>query len=345
MLLSEIKITPIIDSIKLEDISDEVYFSKKYKSYISNSRLSLINPEQGGSPEKFFNGKFDNFSDSLLFGSACHQLVLQPERYFICQTIERPTAKAGFMADELYHKDGLVPSNQEIIKASNKINYYKDKMDSNRIEELKNKCYNYWRNRALFETSYRGNKIPIYLDNKSKIRLQECLESLKKNNKIQELLRPKNFITPPKIGNEKTLLMDFKVEVPNKDSFILKFKSKLDNYTVDFDTNKITVNDLKTTGKTVNVFNDAILNYHYYREMAIYSYLLSIAANKFFKLKDPKINSNFLVISTIPNYYTKVVPMTKQLFLKGFNEFKNLLRLVSYYLSSDTKLRNDFLGT
>lgn len=50
------KITPLIDTLRLEKIDDETYFSKKYSNYISNSRLGLINPEQEGSPEKFFAG-------------------------------------------------------------------------------------------------------------------------------------------------------------------------------------------------------------------------------------------------------------------------------------------------
>lgn len=58
--------------------------------------------------------------------------------------------------------------------------------------------------------------------------------------------------------------------------FVLKFKSKLDNYTIVG--NELTVNDLKTTGKLVNAFDDAISNYRYYREMAIYCYLLSLCA-------------------------------------------------------------------
>ena len=51
-----IKITPLMDPLRLQKISDEEYFSKKYSNYISNSRLGLINPEQDGSPEKFFAG-------------------------------------------------------------------------------------------------------------------------------------------------------------------------------------------------------------------------------------------------------------------------------------------------
>ena len=45
-------VRPIIDSLDVLDISDESYFNE-YKDYISNSRLSLINPDQGGSVEKY----------------------------------------------------------------------------------------------------------------------------------------------------------------------------------------------------------------------------------------------------------------------------------------------------
>ena len=47
-MLEEIKITPLIETIEYLDISDEEYFGDAYSDYISNSRLKLINPEQGG---------------------------------------------------------------------------------------------------------------------------------------------------------------------------------------------------------------------------------------------------------------------------------------------------------
>lgn len=50
------KITPLIDTLRLQKIEDEEYFSKKYSNYISNSRLGLINPSQDGSFEKFIQG-------------------------------------------------------------------------------------------------------------------------------------------------------------------------------------------------------------------------------------------------------------------------------------------------
>ena len=54
-------------------------------------------------------------------------------------------------------------------------------------------------------------------------------------------------------------------------------------------------------------------------------------------MEDCTIKSNCLVVSTIPDYYTKVYEVTKKDFIKGWEEFKNLLRLVAQYVSTDYK--------
>ncbi len=337
--LEDIKIIPLIETLRLEDISDEIYFSSKFSNYISNSRLSLINPSQGGTPEKFFEGKFDNFSDSLVFGGAVHQLVLQPESYYLCETVFRPTGKAGYIADYTYKKDGRTPNDEELLEAAKKYDYYKSSITDKKLLDLRSRCNNYWKNRALFEHNNKDKRIPIYLDEKGGIKLKSCLQALDNNFKIQELLHPVGLVQDPIIANEKTILLDVLIEIDNKEKFVLKLKSKLDNYSINFDTNTITVNDLKTTGKIVSLFNEAINNYRYYREMGMYSYLLSLCASKFYYIPESVIKSNFLVVSTIPEYYTKIVPMTRKLFMNGFNEFKNLVKLVAYYVNNDERYK------
>lgn len=71
--LNSIEITPLIDTLRLQKISDAEYFSEKFNGYISNSRLSLINPEQDNDPKAFFEGlsKHNKYSDALIFGRYC----------------------------------------------------------------------------------------------------------------------------------------------------------------------------------------------------------------------------------------------------------------------------------
>lgn len=333
MKLSEIKITPLLDTLHLEDVSDEEYFSEKFSNYISNSRLSLINPEQGGCPDDFFVTRPVQRSDSLRFGIAVHTLVLQKDDFFLVDSVDAPTAKAHYMAEYLFDimkKNGTnTPTDEEIVEASDVIDYYKGKMTDKKINDLRLKCNQYWLQRFLFEHDYTGDKTPIFLDPKSREKLQSCLDNIEKDSNIQKLLHPEGVVEEPVTGNEKTILMDVRVDHP-KGAFILKLKSKLDNFSIDPSINTIVVNDLKTTGKPIAEFSNAINKYHYHREIAMYSWLLSLCANKFYNLTNPKIRGNFLVVETIPEFKTGVVPM--KMFKQGFEEFKHLLKLVAFYV-------------
>lgn len=84
MRLDDIKITPLLDTLKLEKIEDEIYFSSKYSGYISNSRLSLINPEQDNDPKAFFEGlsKHSKYSTALELGSISFKILLLESLFF-----------------------------------------------------------------------------------------------------------------------------------------------------------------------------------------------------------------------------------------------------------------------
>lgn len=332
MKLSEIKITPLLNTLRFTKISDDIYFSEKYSNYISNSRLSLLakTPEN---PDRFFEGikmGYDNIS-SLERGSALHELVLQPESFFMTN-INKPSSKTGAMADELYQPSGRFPTYQEMKEASKKIGYYKATFNSVRAESLKGSCQEYWRSRANFEHSsefINRNKTPIYLDEKSRDLVNSCVYKIGKDKEIQSILHPD--LDEKYIGNEQAILLNLKIECPGIEPFCLRLKSKLDNYSLDPLTNTITVNDVKTTGQPIQFFKSAIENFSYNREIAMYSYLLGFVANKFYKIIKPEIKGNFLVVEMGHDFNTGVYPMTTEMFKEGFKQFKHLLKLVAYY--------------
>lgn len=335
MKLEDIKLRPLVETLRILDISDDEYFGNGYRDYISNSRLKYINPEQGGSPKLYFEGIKTIYSDSLVFGSAVHELILQPNDFVLVESVDRPTAKAGFMADELYPtfcKNGVI-TEDDIIAASDKIDYYKGKMTEERIETLRIKCDDYFVQRKTYEygDSFDKARTPIYLDAKSRERLQACLDSARRNTEIQSLLNPSYIMIPPMSLNEQAVLIDVEVSVPEHEPFILKLKAKLDNYTICPDENLITLNDLKTTGHYLTRFSESWEQYHYYRQMGMYGWMLMLAAEKIYGLKNPDMKANMLLISTVPNYFAGVYKVTKKEMLRGFAEFTKLLRMVAFY--------------
>lgn len=330
-----VKLIPLFDTIQLIEMSDEEYFSEKWAGYISNSTLALINPDQDGSPQIYKEGlsKHPKYSDSLVFGSAVHELVLQPGEFKVADNVNRPTAKMGAMADELYKtflsNKGVV-SDDDIIAASNKIDYYKGKMDSIKIENVKDKCINYWWDRRDWESEHNNSEIePIYLDPKSREKLQLCLASVEANKEVQDLLHPKGVFEEPISMNEAALFMDVKAEHEGKET-ILKLKGKLDNFTIDIETNEVVLNDLKTTGHWLIDFGDSFKKYHYNRQMAMYAWVLRSYVQKQYNIKPSSLMANMLLVCTVPDYRAGVFRVTNGEIRKGFLEFKDLLQRVAY---------------
>lgn len=330
-----VKLIPLFDTIQLIEMGDEEYFSEKWAGYISNSTLALINPDQDGSPQIYKEGlsKHPKYSDSLVFGSAVHELVLQPGEFKVADNVNRPTAKMGAMADELYKtflsNKGVV-SDDDIIAASNKIDYYKGKMDSIKIENVKDKCINYWWDRRDWESEHNNSEIePIYLDPKSREKLQLCLASVEANKEVQDLLHPKGVFEEPISMNEAALFMDVKAEHEGKET-ILKLKGKLDNFTIDIETNEVVLNDLKTTGHWLIDFGDSFKKYHYNRQMAMYAWMLRSYVQKQYNIKPSSLMANMLLVCTVPDYRAGVFRVTNGEIRKGFLEFKDLLQRVAY---------------
>lgn len=331
--IDNIRLNPLMDTLRLQKLDDAIYFSEKYSEYISNSRLGLLQ-KQG--PKAFFEGfaAQTGYNPSFFTGSLVHECVLQPELFELAPYIGKPTAKLGGMADYLYKSflnNGIVP-NEDIIKASDKLDYYKGKMNEEKCDFVRGTCKEYWNRRKLYEIEHQTNKTIEYADEKTLATVTGCVNALHNNPYVNKLLHPIDAAGNPAISEcEQAILLDVEVNIEGEEPFIVRLKSKIDNYTIDLTSETIVVNDVKTTIKDTRQFGEVIQLYSYQRELAMYSFLLTLCAKKFYNIENPTIRGNFLVVSTIAPYYTTVVPMTNILFMEGFKQFKELLKLACHY--------------
>lgn len=327
----ELEIIP--ESIILIKLTDEEYFSEKYKDYISNSKLSLANPDEGGSKEKFNTKVKSEYSESFELGSAIHAMTLQPDEYNI-SPLFKPTAKLGFFTEKVLEnrRSGMTISGS-IEKASVDANYYSGKLSSIKLKSaLKSALPFYLKRNKVFDNY-------IYLSEPVYEKYTKCIREIRNNYDFDRLLFPAGNV---EIFNEYAIFCE--VKVGDK---ILKIKGKLDNFVIDHDSNHLILNDLKSSGKPCNFFmggktkvindygkseyvwvNGSFQNYRYYRQLALYSWLLQCAVQKEFGLVY-KSNANVLVVETIPNFKSKVFPVNNYYIKKGINEFKNLLFMIS----------------
>ena len=327
--LSQFNIIPLYDTVWHAKISDEEYFSSKYSKYISNSKLKLIDSEEGGDPEKYKIGLKSSFNPSFLLGSCVHQLILQPEAFTLYPKCGKPSAKQGYCIDfvKIFRKQGF-SIKESIDKARQKADYYKstdlDKMISKFITKDN---ISYYLNTKDFDDS-----IILLCDSDWEI-VNKCVNSVKKNTHIQKKLHPRDeFGIELPSFNEDAFFMDFKITYKDKE-IILPFKMKADNWTVDIDNKRVVLNDLKTTRHWCSKFMETSwFDFHYYRQMYVYSLILSgYCRKKYGYDKTWTIENNMLVVETDTDHKSDMFNVPRSELIRGMNDFNRLISEVAYY--------------
>ena len=190
--MAQIEIIP--ESIRLVKMTDEEYFSSENKDYISNSKLGLIDPEEGGSLEKYLSGYSGIYSESFELGSAVHAVVLQPDEYQI-SPVHKPTGKLGLFADKAYdlmkQHDGHI-TESIITMASIEADYYSGKLTDKRIETALEQCKPYWEEKESYEQTLSEEllKKQVYLSAPMFQKYSQCVLGIKSNPQIQQILYP-----------------------------------------------------------------------------------------------------------------------------------------------------------
>lgn len=278
--MDSISIVP--ESIQIIKMTDEEYFSAKYKDYISNSKLSLINPDQNGSPELYKEGITSKYSDSFELGSVIHAMLLQCDSYRV-NDIRKPSGKLGQFADKVYTYENEGLSREEAIeKASIDADYYAGKLTQKRLDAALETCIPYWEQRKEYETeSNLEEVIDLYVSDAIFNKYSSCMDGIKVNKKFNKLLKPEHIFEPAEVFNEYAILAEIDVQQGDEIKRI-KIKAKLDNFTIDHENETVTLNDLKTTGKLASYFmgnlvrtetgeevwyDGSFQKYHYYRQM------------------------------------------------------------------------------
>lgn len=326
--LSDIQIAPIMESVFREKISDEVYFSDKYREYISNSRLKLINPEQGGCPSLYEKGFSNNKTQSLFLGSKIHELCLQPEEFSIGPDYDKPTGKLGLVIDEVIKlRKQHWKIYDAILEACKRVDYYQGYITPKRIKSIIKTGLKYY----LQAYNY-SDESACLLSPKDRHIVTTCVSNLQ-SREVQNVLYPKDlFGDPITFYNEDAFFIDFKCTHEDKDC-VIKFKMKADNWTIDLENKVITLNDLKTTGHLASQFMEGSwVNFHYARQFSLYLYVLLRYCEKIYGYNSDEwtFKCNVIVVETTGDNRACVFPITKEMLEPGRKEFCRLLKMVAY---------------
>jgi len=360
--LDKMKIKALDLTVQRLIMSDEEYFGNGLKGYTSNSLLGLINPEQGGSFEKFTKGftEGNKYVSAFQLGSAVHALILEKDNYRLSD-MEKPGGKVGFIADDIHtlttKKCDPLGFEEALKQACATHDYYTTTLTKKRLDTVVEKTRDY--------LEYLTTDIPtgtIILTKEQRNKCIGAVASIKGNRDAMSLLYP-SFENNPFAEiysfKEDVITIEVEVEVTvggdEVMTIVLPLKAKLDDWSIDLDEKIITLNDLKTTGKPVKYFPGArdnsyyqdangntqiekvfypgsFQNYHYPRQMGMYGWMLWKYCQHEYKMDSTwKMRSNMIVVETNDPYNSQVFKVDKCWIDYGYSEFTKLVKMVAYY--------------
>lgn len=253
---------------------DPVYFSVPG---ISNSRLKLIDPLEGGSPELYKEGIPFKYNVSLLLGSAIHSQLLSADEYDISEYEGKPSAKMGYFIDCFYEfrKKGNSIA-ESIEKASEKADYYNGKMTPKKFRTVMKDGLDYYLRLTNGEFISPGKE--VYVLPKKMLDACKAAVSSMQNDRMYKQLHSENLFIPKEYLNEFAFYVDLDVTLENGEKVTLPFKGKADNIIIDHEQKMIYLNDVKTTSKPCecfmgglyegNWYNGSFEKLHYYRQFS-----------------------------------------------------------------------------
>jgi PD-(D/E)XK nuclease superfamily len=286
------------------DEMEKFYQKKFYFSYSGLNKLLY-------SPALFYNHyvlnqREDSTDPHLVGGRVLHCLLFEPEKYddyFMSLPGKLPSENPRKIIDNIfrihigYGNNSLILEDysQDILTQLLTANLYQSlKTDQQRLEKVlteENKVYFEFLKESLEKT---------VVDQPTLDGCKAQVEILKSNSDVRALLQLDKTEEDTHIEtyNELHIKVDH-------DKLPFGFHGVLDNVVVDEQAKIIFVNDLKTTGKSVQDFPDSVEYYKYWIQAVIYSYL---ASDKFLKDKPDAASWQVKVTFIVIDKYNLVYP-------------------------------------
>ena len=235
----------------------------------------------------------------LVEGKVIHALLLDEDNFAKNFTVlpgKLPTASTRSVIDTVFRKRSeaegrqstkLADYTKNILETLEEINLHQSlKTDEQRIKKiLAPDIDEYWE----FLLEKDGKDV---IDIEMLERCKEASERLRENAKIADLLKLGNTNKKITVHNE------IKAKRVAEDNVPFGLKGILDNVVIDDENKKATINDVKTTGKTIEDFEETVEYYNYWLQAAIYRRLAADLIPA-----DYEFQFNFIVIDKYQQVY------------------------------------------
>lgn len=310
--------------------SDELtqFYNKKfYFSYSSINKLLF-------SPRAFYshyvlNQREDSTDAHLVTGRVLHCLLLEEQnydKYFITMVSKMPGESNKKIIDMIFKYHCTVGNDSlnlddysnEILTQLLTINLHQSlKTDEQRLAKiLTEETKDYF-------TFLKNSQGKTVVDQDTLNGCKESIEVLRTNPSVRALLQ----LDRTEDDTHITVYNELPLEI-DVDYLPFGFKGILDNVVIDYDSKTIFVNDLKTTGKNLADFPDAVKFYKYWIQATIYSKMIYF---KFIKDLPDWLEWTTVVTFIVIDKYNQVYPFqvseeSLAIWAQDFDDVEDVLR-------------------
>ena len=321
------------------DIPDSEYFA--LKGYTSVSRLKLLDPRHGGSPQRYIEGFDFGYNESLSMGTAVHSQILQPEDFCLSDYDGKPSGTLVFFIEKVAanRKSGMNIVDS-IDKASKEADYYNGKLGTKLLKKVIKNGLDYYCRLSNGDFDPVNGKEVIVLSKRMLNTAKECINSVNNCYPIQKILR-QNIFEPKQYFNEIALFSNIEVTLPNGKSTIIKFKGKLDSVVWDPEQKILYLNDVKTTSGGLNYFMDHYVDgqvyegsfsaHLYYMQLALYQVVLQKYFQEVLGITDYTLQSNIFAVETTGEHKSECFRINNSYIDLGLKEGKELICRLAWH--------------
>ena len=271
---------------------EEKFFQKEFFFSYSGLNKLLFSPRLWYK-HYVLQEREERTDNHLIEGKVIHALLLDEANFsknFMILPGNLPGDSTRKVVDKVFNlrgKDNLKDCMTEIMAVLKEINLHqKLKTDDQRFDKIVNEeTIAYWE----FLQTKEGKDI---IDMDTLTRCREDAELLKADSRIADLLKLENTNKKITVYNEQKIARGGFAELP------FGLKGILDNIVVDDVAKIMYINDIKTTGKTIEEFQETVEYYNYWLQAAIYVKLVTDM-----NPKDYKVKFTFIVIDKYQQVY------------------------------------------
>lgn len=312
--------------------SEELERFYKNKFYFSYSGLNKLLYSPGLFYNHYvLNQREDSTDPHLVGGRVLHCLLFEPEKYddyFISLPGKLPSDNPRKIIDNIFKIHNGYSNNsltlqdhsQDILTQLLTANLYQNlKTDQQRLDKILTEEH-----KEYFEF-LKNSLDKSIVDQPTLDGCKEQVEVLKNNSDVRTLLQLDKSEEDTHIDTYNEL--HIKVE---HETFAFGFHGVLDNVVVDNEAKIIFINDLKTTGKSIQDFPDAVEYYKYWMQAVMYTILVW---DKFVKGKPDRHTWKLQVTFIVIDKYNLVYPfqVSDRTLNQWKSDFKHVLHVADWH--------------